>query len=270
MSSRPALEQADDLVPTGFGLNELRMRVDVVEDALLIFLQAEEVVLLFDPLRLGQRMQRTAPVDEIFFLLERLAPDAVPAFVHAFVDVAFGVDSRRELRDAGPVARLRRPDEVVEADVERLPRGAKLRLHLIAVRDGIHAPLDGGAIHVLRMLVVPHQEPLVGATSGAGLAQSRRRRSSSRRAEVRLAVDVVNRRRDVEAAHDFCPHAFIASACTSFTGRLFAAASFAQSSNSGTALTSRPSRQASLMRTAPTGVSTVTCSRTRQSRSTSE
>ena len=38
------------------------------------------------------------------------------------------------------------------------------------------------------------------------------------------------------------------------TGRLLAAASFAQSSNSGVAFSTRPSRDATLIRTVPTGV----------------
>ena len=91
-------------------------------------------------------------------------------------------------------------------------------------------------------------------------------------AEMRLRVDVVDRRGDVEAAHDAVTRPAAPSRpapALPSPDRLFAAASFAQSSNSGTALTTRPSRQASLNRTAPTGVSTLTISRCRHSRSTS-
>ena len=106
------------------------------------------------------------------------------------------------------------------------------------------------------MLVVPHQEarleaaqPLVaGDDVGADLLVGR--------AQVRPAVDVVDGGGQKETAHG--RYAFIASAWTSFTGRLLAAASFAQSSNSGVAFSTRPPRDATLNRTVPIGVSTGT------------
>ena len=49
-------------------------------------------------------MQRALAVDEILLLLERLAADAVPALVHALVDVAGLVDRCDQLLDAGCAA----------------------------------------------------------------------------------------------------------------------------------------------------------------------
>src|SRR5437870_2029964 len=72
------------------------------------------------------------------------------------------------------------------------------------------------------------------------------------------AVDVIDRRRDVEPAHDrVVLYAAIAWAWTSLTERFFAAASFAQSSNSGTAFNTRPSRRAILIVTVDTPVGAV-------------
>src|SRR5258706_12983313 len=115
------------------------------------------------------------------------------------------------------------------------------------------------------MLVVPHQktdvepaEPLIARDDiGSDLLV--------RGPKVRAAVDVVNRGGKVEAVHDFvcAPYDCTAIACTSLTDTFFAAASLAQSSNSGTALITRPSRHASLNRTVPRGVSTFTISRRR-------
>ena len=68
-------------------------------------------------------------------------------------------------------------------------------------------------------------------------------------AEVRLGVDVVDRRRDVEARHiSATPRSIQASkcsdgeACTSLIGRPRSAAALAQSSNSGAALSGLPFR----------------------------
>ena len=122
MSSRPPSIRRRISLRRDVGLHELGMRGEVVEQRLLIFRQAEEVVLLTDPLRRDRRVQRTAAVDEVLLLLELLTADAVPALVDAFVDVAGVVDAARQLGDAGPVPRLRRADEVVERESTLSPR----------------------------------------------------------------------------------------------------------------------------------------------------
>ena len=174
-------------------------------------------------------MKRTLAVDEILLLLERFAPDAVPAFVDAFVDVA----ARRRSACAisvtpalwrGSVVRMKSSNETSSCAHVR----AELLLHPIAVRERIEPLLDRAPEHVLRVLVVAHQEtrleaaqPLVaGDDVGADLLV--------RRAEVRPAVDVVDGGGQEEAAHDCTvesararmPYACTAMAWTSLTGRL--------------------------------------------------
>ena len=103
-------------------------------------------------------MQRTVAVDEVFLLLELLAADAVPALVHAFVDVAGVVEPLDQGGDALGMPRLGRPDEIVERDVEVLPGPAEFVLHPVAVGQRIEPLFHRALVHVLRMLVVPHQE----------------------------------------------------------------------------------------------------------------
>ena len=111
-------------------------------------------------------------------------------------------NSLYERRDARFVARLGRADEVVERDVEALPRPAELLLHLIAVRQRIESLFGRLLEHVLRVLVVSHEEsgfdaaePLVPRDHvGSDLLV--------RRPEVGPAVDVVDRGCKVEAAHE--------------------------------------------------------------------
>src|SRR2546425_3922608 len=246
------------------------MRPEVIEQRLLIFREPEEVVLLADPFGLQRRVERTVAVDEILFLLELFAADAVPAFVHALVNVAGIVDALRDLGDTGLVPRFGRADEVVEGDVETLPRGPEPLLHLVAVRERIEALLDRLLVHVLRMLVAAHQETRVEAREALVARDDVGAHLLVGRPEMRPAVDVIDRGRQEESFHEWLtPYACIAIAWTSLTERLLAAASVAQSSNSGVALTMRPSRRAILKRTAPSGVSTATISRSRHSRSTS-
>src|SRR5215471_1459372 len=82
-----ALEQAQNLVAPDVGPQKARVGGEMVEKPLAVSRQAEEVVLLANPLRL-RLMQGTGAVDEIAFLLELLAADTVPALVHTFEDVA--------------------------------------------------------------------------------------------------------------------------------------------------------------------------------------
>src|SRR3984893_14370353 len=117
------------------------------------------MVLATDPLRLERGMERTASVDEVLLLLERFAPDAIPALVHTFVDVAGVENAPGDLDDPGLVARLGRANEVVERDVQAAPGVAELALHLIAVGQRVESLLDRRLEHVLRVLVVSHQEP---------------------------------------------------------------------------------------------------------------
>jgi hypothetical protein len=109
-----ALDQPQNLVAANLRLQELGMRREVIEQRLLVFRQAEEVVLLADPLRLERRVQGAVAADEILLLLELLAADAVPPFVHPFVDVAGVPDALCQMRHADAMPRLRGADEVVE------------------------------------------------------------------------------------------------------------------------------------------------------------
>jgi hypothetical protein len=82
-----ALEQSKLLVTADFGLKEIRVRREQIEQRLLILGQPEEVVLLLNPLHFRRRVQRTTAVDELFFRLERLAANTVPALVNTLVNV---------------------------------------------------------------------------------------------------------------------------------------------------------------------------------------
>jgi hypothetical protein len=94
-------------------------------------------------------MHGTQAVDQVFFLLERFAGDAVPPFVRALVDITRIERPLHERLHRPGVPRLGSADEIVERQVQPAPDRAKLRLHAIAVGDGIDAGLTRLAIHVL-------------------------------------------------------------------------------------------------------------------------
>ena len=237
--------------------------------------QAEKVALFRDPLDLVPA-HRTPAVLELGVRDVDFVNRAVPAFVVALVNEAPIAHMPPERLGRRVMPWFGRPDEIVVRNVQEPGKVAKLLGDAVGERLRRHTGLGGGSFDFLAVLVGAGQkehifteQPVrsrrsVGHHGGVGVAQ------------MRLRVDVVDGRADEETAHDGrsgesgrLPYAFMASACTSFTERLVAVASRAQSSNSGTALTTRPSRHAILTLTAPAGVSTVMSSRWRHSRSTS-
>ena len=193
-----ALQQPEDLVAANLGLQELRVRLEVREQRIAVLREAEEVVLLLDPL--GRPLVHGAqPLDEVLLLLEGLAPDAVPALVVARVDVARRGARLHHSLHGRPVPRLGRPDEVVEGDRQARPHLAEHPLHVVAVRHRVLSEVARTTEHVLRVLVVAHEEPRIEAGQplvtrdhvGCDLLVGR--------AEVRPAVDVVDGGREEES-----------------------------------------------------------------------
>ena len=206
MSSRPASSSRRISLRRISGSSASGCCRVVVQQPLPVARQAEEVVLLPDPLR-RPLVHRTGAVHQVLLLLERLARDAVPPFVEPLVHVARFDEARHQRRDPGAVARLRRPDEVVERDVETAPDLPEHRLHFVAERQRLDAQLARLGVDVLRVLVVAHQkagldaaQPLVaGDHVGGDLLVGR--------AQMRAAVDVVDCRRQVKFRHRItCRH----------------------------------------------------------------
>ncbi len=185
-------EQAQDLVAPHVRLQELGMRREVREQPIAIRRQAEEVVRLADPRRL-RAMDRTQPVDQVLLRLERLARLAVPALVEALVEIAVGADLLRHRLHGDAMARLRGADEVVERDVEPRPDVAEDGGHLVAVDQRIEALLARLAVDVQRMLVEPHQEMGLDAAQPLVAGDDVGRDLLVGRAQVGLAVGVVDR-----------------------------------------------------------------------------
>ena len=180
------------------------MRGEVLEERPLIFRQPEEMVLLPDPLRDGERVQgTTASSTRSLSCLNASAANAALTFrIHALVDIAGFIDPARQLSDAVPVPWLRRPDEIIERNVHAPPRLSEHQLHLVTVLQRIETLLRGLPEDVLRVFVIAHQEPCVDSTEPLVPGDDVGDDFLVRGAEVRTAVDVVNRRRNVETAHE--------------------------------------------------------------------
>ena len=133
--------------------------------------------------------------------LERLAAVAVAARCRLLVDVAGVVDRLDELPAADVVPLLAGLDEVVERDLERLPDLLELPGHVVDSRPWARGPARRrAAATLIGVLVVAHQEvdgvalhpAEPGLHVGADLLE--------RRADVRPAVGIVDRRGDDSSA----------------------------------------------------------------------
>ena len=141
------------------------------------------------------------PVDQLVVGVVLLAGDAVLARVHVELDVAGVVAALQELCDGGLVARLGRADEVVVGDVQPLPGSTNFGAMPSANSCGV-MPAASAACWILRPC---SSVPVRNLTSSpSSRCQRVERVADDRRvgvAEVGLGVDVVDRGRQVEAAH---------------------------------------------------------------------
>ncbi len=195
-------DQVDDFVAPACGLNEFRVRRVVCQQTVAIGRKPEEIVFFLDPRERRAGVVRAAPAPFLDFLLglERFAAGAVMAGVYSLVDVARVEDGLDELLAAAMMPFFARLDEVVVRDIEGTPDVLKLAGHLIDVLLGLEPHLAGALRHLDGVFVVAHQEmdgvafhaAESGLHVGADLLESG--------PDMRPAVGIVDRRRDVDSA----------------------------------------------------------------------
>ncbi len=196
-----ALDEASRLVGAELRQHEVGPLVIELEQPVLVGGEAEEVVLLFDPLGLDAVLRALA-VDELGLRLERLAADAVEALVRVLVDVAVVVDPLEEVLDERLVALVARADEEVGVRIQTVQEA-----RASARRSGRRTPLAeplllGDARDLGGVLVGAGEEERLVAALPAMTHEDVRRDRRVRMTDVRRRVDVVDRCRQVEAHGD--------------------------------------------------------------------
>src|SRR2546421_32045 len=197
------LDEAQHLVAADLGLHAQRARADAIEHGVAVRAQPEEVVPLLGRDQLEGGMLDAVPVDDLRAGLELLAPGAVQPRVLRLEQIR-GValpDTLEQGRHRAGVSRLGGADPVVVRAVEAAPIVGEAGRHAIDPRLRRYAGAGGGLDHGLAVLVHPHQEvdvvaaqPVIARdTVGTDLLEGV--------PQMRLAVRVVDGRRQVELRH---------------------------------------------------------------------
>ena len=113
-------EIVDHFLFPGLGLYEAGMRLDVLEEAILVCAHPEEVCLFFFALHRGSAV-RTLPARGLRFRIEGFAVDAVPTLIFVFVDVTLVVEALEDLLNRFDVLFIRGPDKMIVAAVHQVP-----------------------------------------------------------------------------------------------------------------------------------------------------
>ena len=166
----------------------------------LVARQQEEVVLFFEPHRLGA-VHRAVTVDEVALVVEALAGRTVEAAVGALLDVAGGPQLLDEALHEGLVLGVGRADEEVVAGVHPQGHLAELRGEGVDVLTRREPARLGRLGDLVAVLVGAGQKEDVVAEPAV---VTREDVGGDRRVgvtQVRLGVDVVDRRGDRVATH---------------------------------------------------------------------
>ena len=148
-------------------------------------------------------MEHALAVDDLGVLLERLAADAVPALVRLLVEVGRVAleDALDQRPHARAVRRVRGADELVVRDAEPLPHRAEAIGERVDQRLRRDALRFGGLRDLLPVLVHPDEEVDVVAAQAAIPRDGVGADLLVRVSEVRVAVGVVDRGREVVRGH---------------------------------------------------------------------
>ncbi len=193
------LDDPQNLLAPSLRLDEIRP-LHQLQQPVLVLAQGEEVVLLLDPVRLCP-VRLALAVDQVILTLERFARDAVEALVQPLEDVPVLVDPRQQSLHRLHMTPIRRANEVVVRDSQRLPRLLERHRHPVTERLRLQPLLRSTLRHILAVLVRAHQEEHLIPAKPPVPRDTVRANLLVRRAQMRQIVDVVDRSSDVELAH---------------------------------------------------------------------
>ena len=151
-------EVVHHLVLAGYGLDELGMRVDVLDQAVGILLHPEEIRVFLGLVHLAAADRAVLAVYDLRGSVESLALSAVHSLVIAQINVALLVQLSEDLLDLKLMIRVRCADKAVIRSVYQIPESLDLSGHLIDKFLGSLAGRRGPGLDLLSVLVASRLE----------------------------------------------------------------------------------------------------------------
>ena len=159
----------------GLGLNELRMLLDVLHQAILIFAHFEEVGFLFSLLNFAATVGALA-VHQLALGEEGFTGYAVPTFVITFVNVALLIQLFEDLLYGLLVVGIGGSNELIVARVHQIPNVFDLAGYFVNVLLGSYAVFLSVQLDLLAVFVgTGHEEYIVAlqtTIAGNGIGQN--------------------------------------------------------------------------------------------------
>src|SRR5665213_426267 len=195
-----ALEKAHDFVAPGFRHDQELAAIDGLDDLVAVFVEFEEIVFLFD-FFVRPIMGRADAVVGFDFGIsdESLVAGTIPADVFTLVNVLFELlpDQLRALF----MSRISRANETVIADVQQLAQLPETLADLVGEGLGLQSLLGGLFGNLAAMLVSAGAEDNLITLLPRPARQDVSIKQLHSETNMRIAVDIGNRRRDVVLAH---------------------------------------------------------------------
>ena len=146
-------EVVHHLVLSGYGLDELGMGIDMVDQAVGVFLHLEEVGFFLGRLDLIAADRALVPVHYLGSGIESFAFLAVEAFIVSLIDIALLIELFEDLLDLDLMVLVRSTDEPVIGGVHQVPEAFDLGGVLVHEGLGGHAGPVGTALDLLSVFV---------------------------------------------------------------------------------------------------------------------
>ncbi len=194
-------KELEHLLLPVLGEDKILMRLQVIDEPVLILLQPEEIVLLHDRGDLAENLRPRAIGQAVFLLKKLLLPRAIETAVFGLIDFALVEELLQDIADDFFVSWLGRADEVVVGNIEAVIQCAELRGRGIDVGLGLDPLLARTCLHFLAVLVGTREKVHLIAHLPPEPGNDVRQHLFVGMAQVWRTVHIVDGGRDVERLH---------------------------------------------------------------------
>ncbi len=207
--SQPLRDERLHFIPAELRLQELRVRLNMLQQPVPVTREGEEVVLLLHQLQrwvlrhVGAGSLAVGRLNSLLGGKKGLAANAIPTLVRAAVDIAALLKRTEKVLHRPTVTRLRGANEHVVGHTEPLPGIPEVRGHLVDEEGWLDAALRRRLQHLGGVLVRPSGEEHLLAAQSMVAREDVGRDGGVRRPDVGDVVHVVDGRGEV-VGHGSC------------------------------------------------------------------